>query len=107
MLPDQAPRSARALDRFLRQTGLHDDAGARLTESGAAVIMVWAERLPAARATTSTCSADAADVRQRPKSARSRSVTKSNADPQCPEQYLWGYNRYKRPRGVEAPPEEI
>ena len=24
---------------------------------------------------------------------------------QCPEQYLWGYNRYKRPRGVEAPPE--
>ena len=26
---------------------------------------------------------------------------------QCPEQYLWGYNRYKRPRGVEAPPEKI
>ena len=24
---------------------------------------------------------------------------------QCPEQYLWGYSRYKRPRGVEAPPE--
>lgn len=24
---------------------------------------------------------------------------------QCPGQYLWGYNRYKRPRGVEAPPE--
>ena len=24
---------------------------------------------------------------------------------QCPEQYLWGYNRYKRPRGVDAPPE--
>ena len=24
---------------------------------------------------------------------------------QCPEQYLWGYNRYKRPRGVPAPAE--
>lgn len=22
----------------------------------------------------------------------------------CPEQYLWGYNRYKRPAGVEPPP---
>lgn len=24
---------------------------------------------------------------------------------QCPGQYLWGYNRYKRPRDVAAPPE--
>jgi KDO2-lipid IV(A) lauroyltransferase len=23
---------------------------------------------------------------------------------ECPGQYLWGYNRYKRPRGVEPPP---
>jgi KDO2-lipid IV(A) lauroyltransferase len=22
-----------------------------------------------------------------------------------PEQYLWGYNRYKRPRGAPPPPE--
>ena len=22
----------------------------------------------------------------------------------CPEQYLWGYNRYKRPAGAPAPP---
>ena len=22
-----------------------------------------------------------------------------------PEQYLWGYNRYKRPRGAEPPPD--
>ena len=21
---------------------------------------------------------------------------------QCPQQYLWGYNRYKRPRGIAA-----
>jgi KDO2-lipid IV(A) lauroyltransferase len=25
----------------------------------------------------------------------------------CPEQYLWGYNRYKRPSGVEAPRDEV
>ncbi len=25
---------------------------------------------------------------------------------QCPEQYLWGYNRYKKPRGAEPPPVE-
>jgi KDO2-lipid IV(A) lauroyltransferase len=23
---------------------------------------------------------------------------------ECPEQYLWGYNRYKKPRGAKAPP---
>jgi KDO2-lipid IV(A) lauroyltransferase len=23
---------------------------------------------------------------------------------ECPEQYLWGYNRYKTPKGAEAPP---
>ena len=23
----------------------------------------------------------------------------------CPQQYLWGYNRYKEPRGARAPPE--
>ena len=23
---------------------------------------------------------------------------------ECPQQYLWGYNRYKRPRGAPAPP---
>jgi KDO2-lipid IV(A) lauroyltransferase len=23
---------------------------------------------------------------------------------ECPEQYLWGYNRYKIPAGAEAPP---
>nr|CUV63714.1 protein of unknown function [Ralstonia solanacearum] len=22
----------------------------------------------------------------------------------APTQYLWGYNRYKRPKGVDAPP---
>jgi len=25
---------------------------------------------------------------------------------QCPSQYLWGYNRYKRPGGAEPPPVE-
>ncbi len=25
----------------------------------------------------------------------------------CPEQYLWSYNRYKRPNGVEPPPGEV
>ncbi len=23
---------------------------------------------------------------------------------ECPQQYLWGYNRYKRPRGAPPPP---
>ena len=107
MLPDQAPKMGEGLwVDFFGKPAYTMTLAARLTETGAAVIMLWAERLP-----------DGAGYHlhlQQPTqpisgNTEERAVKISHEIEclirQCPEQYLWGYNRYKRPRGVEAPPE--
>ena len=107
MLPDQAPKvgEGRWID-FFGKPAYTMTLAARLTESGAATIMVWAERLPDGagyhfhlQAPTQTL---VGDTEQR---AQIISNEIAHLIRLCPEQYLWGYNRYKRPRGVEAPPE--
>lgn len=106
MLPDQAPKmgEGRWLD-FFGKPAYTMTLAARLTESGATPIMVWAERLP-----------DGAGYHfrlQRPTqeivgNTEERAAIISREIEvlirQCPQQYLWGYNRYKRPAGVDAPP---
>jgi len=105
MLPDQAPRAGEGRwVNFFGRPAYTMTLAARLTESGAAVIMVWAERLPGG--------AGYHFHLQRPQEPIS-GTTEQRAERisqeiehlirQCPEQYLWGYNRYKRRRGVEAP----
>ena len=107
MLPDQAPKmgEGRWLDFFGRPAYTMTLA-ARLTETRAAVIMVWAERLPAGagyhfhlQAPSQPISGTTEERAQRINREIERLIM------QCPAQYLWGYNRYKRPRGVEPPPE--
>ena len=107
LLPDQAPRvgEGRWLDFFGRPAYTMTLA-ARLSESGAPLVMVWAERL-----------SGGAGYRlhlQRPTQEIHGSVDERAQQinrqieamiRQCPSQYLWAYNRYKRPRGAEAPPE--
>jgi len=109
MLPDQAPRAGegRWID-FFGKPAYTMTLAARLTESGAAVLMVWAERLPAGagyhfhvQAPTRALSGSTEER------ARQISHEIEHLILQCPEQYLWGYNRYKRPRGAEAPPETV
>ena len=109
MLPDQAPKvgEGRWID-FFGKPAYTMTLAARLTETGAAVIMVWAERLPGG--------AGYHFHLQQP-SQKISGTTEERAQQisheieqlirQCPEQYLWGYNRYKRPRGVEAPPGSV
>ncbi len=109
MLPDQAPRSGegRWID-FFGKPAYTMTLAARLTESGAASIMVWAERLPGGAGYHFHLQAP---LQAFSGSTEERAVQISHEIEhlirQCPEQYLWGYNRYKRPRGVEAPPENI
>lgn len=109
MLPDQAPRKGegRWMD-FFGKPAYTMTLAARLTESGAAAIMLWVERLPGGagyhfhlQAPTQTISGST-EERARIISGEIESLIR-----QCPAQYLWGYNRYKCPRGVEAPPERI
>ena len=109
MLPDQAPKvgEGRWMDFFGRPAYTMTLA-ARLTESGAAVIMVWAERLPEGAGYHFHLQWPAQPIHGNTEQrAQQISHEIEHLIRQCPEQYLWGYNRYKRPRGVEAPPEKI
>lgn len=107
MLPDQAPKVGEGawLDFFGRPAYTMTLA-ARLTETGAATILAWAERLPAGRGYR---------LHLRPPLSALEGDTLARAGQinreiealvrECPGQYLWGYNRYKRPAGAEPPPE--
>ncbi|WP_374325967.1 lysophospholipid acyltransferase family protein [Azonexus sp.] len=106
MLPDQAPKTGEGvwLDFFGRKAYTMTLA-ARLTETGAAVLLTWGERLPEGRgyrvhfqALTAPLAGDTV--------ARAQQINHEieTLIRQCPVQYLWGYNRYKTPRGAEPPP---
>jgi KDO2-lipid IV(A) lauroyltransferase len=106
MLPDQAPKSGegRWID-FFGKPAYTMTLAARLTESGAASIMVWAERLPGGagyhfylQRPTQPFSGNTEERAWQISREIERLIL------QCPQQYLWGYNRYKRPGGAEPPP---
>jgi KDO2-lipid IV(A) lauroyltransferase len=79
---------------------------ARLTETGAVSLLTWGERLPRGRGYR---------VHFLPPRQPLAGSTVDRAQQinfeiealirECPAQYLWGYNRYKRVGGVEPPPE--
>ncbi|MCE1169801.1 MAG: lysophospholipid acyltransferase family protein [Azovibrio sp.] len=107
MLPDQAPKVGEGawLDFFGRPAYTMTLA-ARLSETGATVLMAWGERLPDGRGYR---------LHFHPPGQPLEGDTLARAQQinheiealirQCPAQYLWGYNRYKRPAGAEAPPD--
>lgn len=107
MLPDQAPKVGEGawLDFFGRPAYTMTLA-ARLSETGATVLMAWGERLPGGRGYR---------LHFHPPEQPLEGDTLARAQQinheiealirQCPAQYLWGYNRYKRPAGAEAPPD--
>lgn len=107
LLPDQAPKvgEGRWVD-FFGKPAYTMTLAARLTESGAAVVMLWAKRLP---------NGEGFHLHFQPPSRPIHGTTEARARQineeieqlilQCPEQYLWSYNRYKRPRGAQAPPQ--
>jgi KDO2-lipid IV(A) lauroyltransferase len=106
MLPDQAPRAGegRWLDFFGRPAYTMTLA-ARLVETGASVIMVWAERLPAGAGYHFHLQAPTqpigGSIEERAQQINQQIEVLVR---QCPQQYLWGYNRYKRRRSSEAAP---
>lgn len=107
MLPDQAPKmgEGRWLD-FFGKPAYTMTLAARLTETNAAVIMVWAERLPDGAGYHFHLQAPSQPITGTTEERALRINHEiERLIMQCPAQYLWGYNRYKRPRGVEPPPE--
>ena len=106
MLPDQAPKEGEgAWVKFFGRYAYTMTLAARLSETGATTLMAWGERLPGGRG---YC------LHFRPPQTPLAGDTLARAQQinqeiealirECPGQYLWGYNRYKRPAGADAPP---
>ena len=106
LLPDQAPKTGEGvwLD-FFGKPAYTMTLAARLTETGAATIFAWAERLPQGagyhlhlRAPLTELTGVTVDR------AKQINFEIESLIRECPTQYLWGYNRYKRPGGAAPPP---
>lgn len=108
MLPDQAPKVGEGVWlKFFGRYAYTMTLAARLTETGATTLMAWGERLPGGRGYR---------LHFRPPQLALSGNTVERAGQinreietlvrECPTQYLWGYNRYKRPGGAEPPPVE-
>ncbi|MBS1144259.1 MAG: lysophospholipid acyltransferase family protein [Proteobacteria bacterium] len=108
MLPDQAPKTGEGVWlKFFGRYAYTMTLAARLTETGAVSLLTWAERLPGGKGYR---------MRFQPPSVPLAGSTVDRAQQinleieslirMCPSQYLWGYNRYKRPAGAEPPPVE-
>lgn len=108
MLPDQAPKTGEGVWlKFFGRYAYTMTLAARLTETDAVSLLTWGERLPGGRGFRIHFS-----LPSRPLSGstieRAQQINHEIEAliRQCPTQYLWGYNRYKRPGGAEAPPAE-
>jgi KDO2-lipid IV(A) lauroyltransferase len=106
MLPDQVPGNGEgAWLPFFGRPAYTMTLAARLAETGATVLLAFGERLhygagyhlrffPLSAPLTG-------DLMQRAAQLNGELETLIR---QCPEQYLWGYNRYKVPSGAQPPP---
>ncbi|RTL57079.1 MAG: lysophospholipid acyltransferase family protein, partial [Rhodocyclaceae bacterium] len=108
MLPDQVPGSGEGVwAPFFGRPAYTMTLATRLIDTGATVLLAYAERLaggsgyhlklfPLPEPLAGTAEDKAAQLNR----------ALEGLIRQCPSQYLWGYNRYKRPRGAVAPPED-
>ena len=106
MLPDQAPGAGEGIwAPFFGKPAYTMTLAARLADTGATVLLAYAERLaygagyhlqlfPLSQPLTGDLPTRVAQVNSELESLIRR----------CPEQYLWGYNRYKVPAGSAAAP---
>ena len=106
MLPDQVPGNGEgAWVPFFGRPAYTMTLAARLAETGATVLLAYGERLhygAGYHLKLFPLSAPlAGDLMQRAAQLNRELETLIR---QCPEQYLWGYNRYKVPAGAEPPP---
>ena len=105
MLPDQVPGQGEGIwAPFWGRPAYTMTLAARLAETGATVLLTYAERLPYGAGyslyflpLSHPLSGDLAQ--------RTAQINQEleNLIRRCPAQYLWGYNRYKTPRGANPP----
>lgn len=109
LLPDQVPQEGEGVwAPFFGKAAYTMTLSAKLhTMTDAPVILTYAERLPLGRgyvvrfaAFEETLTGDAAQQAGAINRAMEKLIARS------PAQYFWSYNRYKKPDGVDAPPQE-
>ena len=113
LLPDQVPPEGLGVwAPFFGQPAYTMTLAARLVQqTGARPLLVWGERLPRGAGFVVRVSAlsDAlpfdAPAEADPQAACAAAVNRAMEGliRQCPQQYLWGYNRYKSPRKQAGP----
>ena len=103
LLPDQVPPLGMGeWAPFFGRPAYTMTLAARLVQqTGASVVLVWCRRLPLGRGYEVNCELMSESLPTDPK-ARCESAAMINRAMeqlirQCPEQYLWGYHRYKSP----------
>jgi KDO2-lipid IV(A) lauroyltransferase len=108
VLPDQVPGLGEGewAEFFGRPAYTMTLLGRLQEASGAAIVFCFAERLPGGRGYTMHFLAlDGALPADRAAAARRVNEMVERLIRACPVQYLWGYNRYKRPAGAPPPPQ--
>ncbi|MBI3369470.1 MAG: lysophospholipid acyltransferase family protein [Burkholderiales bacterium] len=116
LLPDQVPPEGMGVwAPFFGRTAYTMTLAARLQQqTGADLLLIWAERLGGGRGyrlrvsapTEAPPPADADDAALQLANASRINREMERLIAQCPGQYLWGYNRYKQPRRVNAAGDE-
>ena len=106
MLPDQVPPEGMGVwAPFFGQPAYTMTLAARLAQQpGATLLLVWCERLPRGRGYVVHVS-DLEEPLPGPEAPQAESAAVINRAMerlilQCPQQYLWGYNRYKAGRAA-------
>jgi KDO2-lipid IV(A) lauroyltransferase len=97
MLPDQAPGVGEgAWAPFFGRPAWTMTLAARLAQTEVTVILAWAERLPRGAGFHLHLTRPSGPITT--PAELNREI--ENLIRRCPGQYLWGYNRYKTPRGA-------
>lgn len=107
VLPDQVPGlgDGEWVDFFGRPAYTMTLVGRLQEASNAALVFCFAERLPGGQGFRLHLEPLAEPLpKDRRESARRVNAMVEKLVRECPEQYLWGYNRYKRPAGAPPPP---
>ncbi len=112
LLPDQVPPEGMGVwAPFFGQPAYTMTLATRLVQqTGAALLLIWAERLPqgggyvlrVAPPSQPMPLRAADDDALQQACAAAVNAEMERLIQQCPAQYLWGYNRYKQPRRVHA-----
>jgi KDO2-lipid IV(A) lauroyltransferase len=106
MLPDQVPGSGEgAWVPFFGRPAYTMTLAPRLADTGATVLLAYAERLPGGRGYHLKLFPLPEPLGGSPEQKAAQiNRALEGLIRQCPSQYAWGYNRYKHPSGAPLPP---